>query len=665
MTTINIDAAWLAGKTSPYPLAGGSTYVLQSDVTTPGTAFGVAGANTTLDLNGHTVTYDDAVPIDVINGGFEAGDLTGWDVSAAPGASVVPARLGFWGRWMARVTGITSTQTIRSSPVAIPAAGVPYIASVALKGTASMTVVLSVVDTVTGAVLYARTGTGNAVSTGSTLIAWFTPTTANPVRLAIAMTAASGTTASLDLDYVQVARNGDSATGHISGVDMTYRSGITVTSSVLGGRIVQGKAGSYLAHPLMAYAANGVTVTNIEVHARGLDTYLFNGNYAGNVTIRNNTFVGEIDQISNRMAACAVLYLSNGGGVFDIQDNTLTGVHQNGIVLSSGYETAAAIVGNTITLDSRWTDGYAIGLQMVRNFEVANNTVRPRSGRGIMLQATNATDRPMSDGTIRDNTFEVQEQGNVNMEFGPAGLEATAFRFRNYSGTIKNIHVYNNVFSARTGVGQDWAAIGARFSVFNDKGQMNGCNFVFEGNTCKAVVAETDPGLRYQDAYALDLARFDAGTGMVFRGNTMESNDISMNFGSNDGINESDITFTGDTLVKSSEGIATIRSNDGTVRGYVSIEAGGFGSTVKAVRLIDLAYAGGATATIKYVGPGIKDIVTSTSIACVLDGSGDLTATGTVSGGGVEGECVLDGAGDLAGEGAARWRFIVYDPVPY
>ena len=85
-TAINIDQSWIQQHGSgPYLLdQNGATYQLQTDVTTSGTAFVISGRNVTFDLNGHTVTYDDAAPIAVPNGDFEADPIgsttiTSWD----------------------------------------------------------------------------------------------------------------------------------------------------------------------------------------------------------------------------------------------------------------------------------------------------------------------------------------------------------------------------------------------------------------------------------------------------------------------------------------------------------------------------------------------------------------------------------------------------------
>jgi hypothetical protein len=65
----------------------GKTYVLMNDISSPVSAV-FLGKDVTLDLNGHTITYADGPYEHVPNMSFEDG-MTGWDVSAAPGAKSV------------------------------------------------------------------------------------------------------------------------------------------------------------------------------------------------------------------------------------------------------------------------------------------------------------------------------------------------------------------------------------------------------------------------------------------------------------------------------------------------------------------------------------------------------------------------------------------------
>ena len=89
---INIDQAWLdAHGQGPYILNQPSTrYVLMTDISASGTAIQITARDITLDLNGHTITYDQ-IGGGVPNSGFEEMGSNpevpfGWDLSRAPGA---------------------------------------------------------------------------------------------------------------------------------------------------------------------------------------------------------------------------------------------------------------------------------------------------------------------------------------------------------------------------------------------------------------------------------------------------------------------------------------------------------------------------------------------------------------------------------------------------
>jgi hypothetical protein len=92
LTVVNIDQAWLAGKTAPYSLSQTKTrYVLQQDISVPGAAFIINNNDIEIDLNNKVVTYDQ-VGGGVPNSGFEIAGATpdkpaSWDLSLAPAAT--------------------------------------------------------------------------------------------------------------------------------------------------------------------------------------------------------------------------------------------------------------------------------------------------------------------------------------------------------------------------------------------------------------------------------------------------------------------------------------------------------------------------------------------------------------------------------------------------
>src|SRR5262249_17604194 len=259
------------------------------------------------------------------------------------------------------------------------------------------------------------------------------------------------------------------------------------------------------------------------------------------------------------------------------------------------------------------TDSYGIGLGSVTNFEVAGNTVIPINGRGLYLDGKDSSGNAGGslNGNIHDNHFEARE--GPNLEYPYYGMEATALRVRN--GTMQNIVFRNNTSAAYTGVGLDWAAIGARINDQNNPantlGNNPGSDMLFENNIFQGIVTQADPsytGTYASHAWAVSLGRIDPGTGLTFRGNTFESNVTSLNFGDSDSAGSfmgnnalvQDVGFLSNTILKSSAGDQTLA--------YHGIVAGDWGNNVHDIRLIDMRYQGGATPGVTFLGNQPKDV---------------------------------------------------------
>jgi hypothetical protein len=246
-TSVTIDSTWLANPSNKnadgsYKLAAYTVYTLATNVTTLGRAFSSSGGAYVLDLNGYTVIYDNNTPLVVTNGGFETGDFTGWDVSLAPTASVVPQYL-MWGSYMGQLLNFSATQTVTSSPVSIPTTGIPYVASCGVAGTANqghLTTKLLVIDATPGhgSPTLVTTSLGGGKSAG--MYACFTPAAGvTQVQLQLQATPDAGQTCSEVFDYAAIQRSGVSQSGTgvnansalINGVDASYRLAPLIRSS--------------------------------------------------------------------------------------------------------------------------------------------------------------------------------------------------------------------------------------------------------------------------------------------------------------------------------------------------------------------------------------------------------------------------------------------------
>jgi hypothetical protein len=102
----------------------GKTYVLTQDISSERSAI-FLGNNVTLDLNGYEITYANAAYEEIPNLSFEDG-FTGWDMSKAPGATLVDTRTQvFVGE---KVLSLPAGQEITSPYVNLPVANRSYYA---------------------------------------------------------------------------------------------------------------------------------------------------------------------------------------------------------------------------------------------------------------------------------------------------------------------------------------------------------------------------------------------------------------------------------------------------------------------------------------------------------------------------------------------------------
>ena len=199
---IHITATWLAQQgPGPYLLTSSNeTYVLDTNVTVNGTAFVVGGANITLDLNGHTVTYGNAGSPTVTNGGFETGNIgdnyltpvLGWDLTGAHGTAIAanPTVYGtpiLLGTKCLGIVNFSTAQTIISDAISIPEANHTYSAVILPYVTAgTVSVQISILDAATGTVI--KAGDVQNINYGSINAEYFIPTTTNPVKLKFVIT---------------------------------------------------------------------------------------------------------------------------------------------------------------------------------------------------------------------------------------------------------------------------------------------------------------------------------------------------------------------------------------------------------------------------------------------------------------------------------------------
>ncbi|MBI1916717.1 MAG: right-handed parallel beta-helix repeat-containing protein, partial [Planctomycetes bacterium] len=631
---IFIDSTWLAAHgAAPYILdQAGATYVLETDVHTPGTAFVVGAAGITFDLNGYTVTYGDSASPTVRNGGFESGTgraVPGWDLSGAPAAALAPDTSLLFGQQVLRLSNFSTAQRIVSDPIAIAQAGRLYTATITpANSNARSSLKLTVVDAVTGNVLGSASSAD--ASRGYSAVVTFTPATTNAVRLQVDVTPPPGVSDSLDLDQATLTTSADygilaspASSSDIPGWANLPSAARTASRkaanfTVKDGLLSQGQGDGYGSSPLFFRGIAGVTVDNIQTFATGTDTQSLDATYAkDHVTILDSTFREDIDNISNRMQNFGTLKLNNISAPIDVENNHLFGSPQAGIVLARNDPRFSVVIrNNEIRQHAVTTNAYAILLSVAQNFEIAGNTVLTTNGKGFLLDGFNGD--LLGHGSIHDNYVDVQE--HPNREY-PTGLDAVALRLRNNLdafGPQRDLSIHDNTFIARTGAGLLQEAFGVRISYVNNNGAMDNAGIVLAHNTIKALVTTADASYR---AKALLLDRVDAGIGLQLVGNVLESNDVSLALTYSGG-SVAGVDLISNTLRKSSEGAS---------RPYTGILAGYYNREIHNVRILDTRLENGATAAIVWAGTGVKDLSVGWLLTVTArDGASNPVAGATV-----------------------------------
>jgi hypothetical protein len=681
---VTIDAAWLAEHGSgPYVLnQPNTTYVLRSDIATPGTAFVVAAAGVTLDLNGHTVTYGNATPVVVNNGGFEQGtgrNVPGWNLAGAPAAAIAPNADGLFGNQALKFSSIKGgkAQTIVSDPITIPEANHTYAATVSMSvpgGTQNSppaSVVIQVYRASDNTLLATGTTGGGYNADGS--IAAFTPTTTAPVYLKITVTPTTSSATTIDLDHVGltpsydygvVASNEWNFAGSANlpaamqwGGSQGYNNAgaFTLTSSAAGGTLAQGPGAGYGGDAVMAQTLNAPLVVNgVTLKVSGEDTSAIEAMNNGTPTaamthtITNNTIVAAPGMdVIRRATDIAQIDLARAGGNTIVTGNTITGVPQIGIMINgtpaTQAQTSHLIQNNTIVGDTVVTNGYLISAYGLSNLKLLDNTLTAGAGQsaeGINLDSQ--TSANSSNIEVAGNTVNVRQ--NPTREYG-ASIAGRALRIRNdaggsTAGSFIGLSVHDNTFIGQADATSTRGTVGAWITLVNNPGATApNSGISFTNNTFKAVAATSDAGA---SAKALVIDGIDPGINPTFIGNWIESNDISLALNDWDGENVSDVTLTGNTLAK---------SLDGAARPYMGIRAGYWIDQIHNVKLIDTHVAQGATTAITWSGSGTKDIelgwflnvsaqdssgaAISGANVTVTDASGNVVATGVTDSTGI------------------------------
>lgn len=624
---VTIDGTWLADTanlcdtdytTGPYKLTASDTlYTMTTGLTSDLQAF-VFRAKCGLNFNGQDIVYGNEAPVGLTNEGFETGDFTGWDTSAAPSAQVVAnAETGatgpyLWGSYCCQFTNLNGAETI-SQVMAIPEADRQYRATVWQSGLGSdgSSVKIEAIDNVTESSLGSTTNT----AAGAAASVVFTPTTTNDVRIEVTVTTLS--TKSPKVDDIRV-RHADvfaiSLSPSLTGLSSWAQglvgtvfgvNGGAIYDSLGTGSITQGQGESDTADVYRCYSSSGyVVIDNTTFENVGTNSLGCQAIYKGStLAFTNNTYDanGHNHHSTNRQAIMAAVSMTqNPDAALFIENNTFTDLAQQGIAINEHSSADSRIIrNNTFSTDARITNAYAISAANGEVVDILYNTINTgsgKSGRGILFDDI-LGDCPTG-STIAFNDVAVRERGNY--EYGFNGLEATGLRIREFSHSQTDNTIRCNRFYAYTDDTLVHTAMAHRASYGGDT---ESTGMLIEDNIFRAVVGTTSTTY---SATAVEIAASlnNSGDPVDYKRNWMDSNDQSLVIGGRDtdGKDAEDCYFWSSDLTKSA---------DGSARTYKTTYL--YGNTnntgVSNVRMIDTVYGTSASqSNITWTGSGLKDI---------------------------------------------------------
>ncbi len=491
------------------------TYLLQNDVISAGSCFSITAPNVILDLNGHTVTYDNGNPIIVPNGSFET-DLSGtWDLanaansSRAPGTFLSPQTL-YDGSYSIKVAVPAADQKIQSVEDVTLQANTTYSISGMVFNTTNNSIVMSISIDGTS-IIASQTGKTNRgfqyisanYTTGSSL-------ETHKINLTVtgATAVASG---SLYFDDIKIQRSrvtgvvvGNQSWWPLRPLDVKTYGGAKYVV-IKNGKIVQGTGTSDYAHAvLIGPQCETFDVNNVDFTVAGANSKVLVTNAVYNALFHHNIINHNTKTIRSRDNSDGAAIWSNyAGSGAQIYSNTFNTGIQHAVYLPPNdiTGTATKIFDNNITMQTKYTNDFAIWAE---GSQIYGNTINCGSGenscRGIWASGSNTK--------VYNNTISVQQLPR-NQEY--YGCEAYgAYGIQTEKGI--NTEIYGNTVTANAGICEAHA-----FRANPGGGGPGASNISVHDNIFIAIASGA------ANASSLRLQQLESGI-MIFFNNTMKTN---------------------------------------------------------------------------------------------------------------------------------------------
>ncbi len=535
------------------PMLITTSTVIDRDLEFDHTAFVIKGSNIVLDLGGHTITFNNANYSAVPNGDFEqwSGGLpTGWQTLSGTAQQVQAIYFGNYD------LSLSGGGVIRSSSFNIKG-GKTYLAYAFVKGPSTGTATLRLRRASDLTILAEKTWGSSTLSRGfasaggvdSDLRYKPVEDTAAVLELECAGTG-SFIVGSVDikptLDYGVTCGSYYNATYHPD-LPSTGYWGTTNNITIRNGRLVQG-VGRGVRCMGVRYQGQSWTFQNLTIEMNGVHTDGIYGSYPAGTTIDTCSILSTSPTVLNRMHGTGGIKIDKPTEVTEIKNSLIEGVPEMGIMIyaciidgTSSYR----FTDNTIRQKETVTEGYAIGISGVENFEIAGNTIEPFQGRGILVDAATGCStgsKGTVNGVIRDNQIlNLYEVRNPEYDFN--ALEAVGIRIRNWGAANqnhKNLKIYGNRITGTT----DSSGV---HQVYGINATVNAPEDSIEIYNNEISVRAEGAG-RSAAAIAIQNTKVTGQNHLVIRNNILESNVTLLKFGGNDGENSQGVVFEGNTF---------------------------------------------------------------------------------------------------------------------
>lgn len=468
-----IDQAWLdfydpTGQGPWYLDQADSVYRLDVDVTVNKTAFAVIAQNVTLNLDGHTITYNNAASVNPANNGFENALAGTWDLTNAPNAD------RFDGEYLENQVHLGSYSLRIQVPC--PDQYVESVGTVTLLPNTkySFSGMLQRGSIKTGgvddpnAIMYCElVGTGSEPTrrfqktNGNNRGIQFTDTTfttgpsSETYKVRCGISGASGVDArSIYFDDIRILQVYNY--GFLVGVNGTILSSLsdgTVTRTGNGGgftitgtgSILQGQGAGRECSPILFGAGSNCVVSatvddGITALAHGPMTKTFWTQSGGDHIFRNLLFISNVLTVRSRDQFDASVIGNN--GYFEVDNCTFMNFAHAAI--RSGTSNASHVHDCFFQAKNRFTNGFCIGIRgpgsIVEDNVIQNTGIY--NGRGIFVEGTATAGM-----IVRNNIIEVQTLP-FNQEYGQGSFAGALIAYGIQCENSDSVEIYGNTVTA-------------------------------------------------------------------------------------------------------------------------------------------------------------------------------------------------------------------------